>query len=212
MSTQSDNGKIETLTPVSTSESADAGEPKRGCGNRGNEGGCGTRRGRCGRKFLAVLAIVLVAGLAGSYIGKSWAQGGPHFFGMHRTALSGDPARMDERVDRMVRHFAVETDATPEQQQKLSAIAKAAAKDIVPMREQLNKARGQAVELLKAPNVDRAAIERLRSEQLQLADTVSKRITLAMGDVAEVLSPQQRQKIAGRLEQWNRHSGLSHKT
>ncbi len=207
MNTQSDNSKTESPSTTSAAGAAtDAGDGKRSICSRDGEG-CGRGGRRCGRKVLFVLGIVLVAGLAGSFIGKSFAHGGPAFFGMHGTSFSSDPARMEEGIDRMVRRFAGRTEATPEQQQKLSVIAKAAARDIMPVREQLQKARTQAVELLKAPAVDRAAIERLRSEQLQLADTVSQRITRAMGDAAEVLTPEQRQKIAGRMTEWMERSG-----
>lgn len=149
-----------------------------------------------------VVGIVLVAGLAGAFIGKSWAHGGPGFLGMHHAALASDPVRMDEGIERMVRRFAERTDATPEQREKLTTIAKGAAHDIAPLRDRLKAARGQAVALLKAPTVDRAAIERLRSEQLQLADTVSQRLTRAMGDAADVLTPAQREKVAGRMTEW----------
>lgn len=175
----------------------------------GDDGGrhFGHRRHRRGGFFFALI-VGLVAGAVGGYIGKSFAQGGPshygHFghFGMHRASASADPARMNEGIDRMVRHFAVETDASPAQQEKLSAIVKSAAADMAPIHDKLQAARKQAIELMKGDKVDRAAIERLRIEQVQLADTVSKRITLALGDAAEVLTPQQRQKVAGRLEQW----------
>lgn len=199
MNTQTGNGSTESPSPTATG--SEPGDGKRRCCGR-EDRGCHRGGRHCGRKFLVVLGIALVAGLAGSYIGKSWAHDGPRFFGTHHVAFGGDPARTDEQMERMVRHFAVEAGATPEQQQKLSAIAKAAARDIAPLRDQLKSARGQAIELLKAPGVDRAAIERLRSEQLQLADTASRRLTLAMGDVAEVLTPEQRQKLGGRLAQW----------
>lgn len=182
-------------TGVPSNTSSPSGEGDRHCGHR---------RHRRGGFFLALI-VGLVAGAAGGYIGKSFAQGGPSHFGhssMRHASVSADPARMNESIDRMVRHFAVETDASPAQQEKLSAIVKSAAADMAPIHDRLQAARKQAVELMKGDKVDRAAIERLRVEQVQLADTVSKRITLALGDAAEVLTPQQRQKVAGRLEQW----------
>ena len=44
--------------------------------------------------------------------------------------------------------------------------------------------------------IDRGALEGLRSDQLQAADTASRRLTQALADVAEVLTPYQRQKLA----------------
>ena len=48
---------------------------------------------------------------------------------------------MDERVERMVKHFAVEVDATPEQKEKLTTIAKGAARDLVPTAGKIKQAR-----------------------------------------------------------------------
>jgi Spy/CpxP family protein refolding chaperone len=49
---------------------------------------------------------------------------------------------------------------------------------------------------LTAPSIDRSAIERLRAEQMGLADTASKRIAQAVADASEVLNPDQRRKVA----------------
>jgi Spy/CpxP family protein refolding chaperone len=96
----------------------------------------------------------------------------------------------------MIKHLGVEVDATPEQQQKLAAIAKQAARDLAPMREEARATRKQAIELLSAPKVDRAAIEKLRAAKLQHADAASRRVTQALADAAEVLTPEQRTKLA----------------
>ena len=111
-----------------------------------------------------------------------------------------DPAAMDERIERMVKHFAVEVDATPEQRAKLTEIAKAAAKDLRPMREKVQDARRRGIELLAAPTIDRAAIERLRAEQIQAADVASRRLSQALADTAEVLTPEQRKQFAERFQ------------
>ena len=42
-------------------------------------------------------------------------------------------------------------------------------------------------------------MEKLRAEQIALADTVSKRVVQALGDAAEVLSPEQRRKLNDRF-------------
>ena len=49
---------------------------------------------------------------------------------------------------------------------------------------------------MTAPTIDRTAIERLRAEQIALAETASKRIAQALADAAEVLNPEQRKKVA----------------
>lgn len=117
----------------------------------------------------------------------------------------------EERIERMVKHLAVEVDATPEQQEKLAAIAKQAAKDLEPLRGQAMETRKQAMELFSQPSVDRAALEKLRVEKLQRADAISRRVTQALGDAAEVLTPEQRKKLAEHVERrrgrWGRQRG-----
>ena len=159
----------------------------------------GRRRG-----FLSTLLAALVAGAAGGYVGKSFAHGGP---GHWRDGMATDPAMMDQRVEHMIKRFARKVDASAEQKDKLAAIAKSAVHDLAPLREKARAARKQAIELLAGPNVDRPALERLRAEQIQLADEGSKRLTQALADTADVLTPEQRKKFAERLQHRHRWGG-----
>ena len=67
------------------------------------------------------------------------------------------------------------------------------------MREKIFAARQQARDLLFGQSVDRAGIEKLRSEQIGTVDALSKRLTQALADAAEVLTPEQRRKLEGLL-------------
>jgi len=158
------------------------------------------------RSFLRRAGLAtLVAALATGFGAGAWAQGGPGY-GMHGHAGRGfmggplDPAQMDLRVERMAKHMAVEVDATPEQTAKLAEIAKSAAKELRPMRQKVQEARRRGMELLAAPTVDRAAIEKLRSEQIAAADAASRRLSQALADAAEVLTPEQRKRLAEHLQ------------
>ena len=105
-------------------------------------------------------------------------------------------AVVEARADRAVRHLAIEIDATPEQQDKLRAIVRDGVKDLLPVREKLMAARATARELLTQDAVDRAAIEKFRTDMLATHDAVSRRLLQAVADAAEVLTPAQRRKIA----------------
>ena len=173
----------------------------------GPEPGQQPPRRRCRGKAWLVI-VVLAAGLTGAVVTKAFSRGpgfGPgHWHGamMGGPGMMGepfDPAQAEERADRMVRHMAIEIEATDAQQDKLRAVAKAAVKDLVPMREKVQSARLKARELLTQPTVDRGEIERFRTEQIALADTFSKRVTQAIGDAAEILTPDQRRKLNDRL-------------
>lgn len=159
-------------------------------------------------RFRRITLATLAGGVAAGFGWSAFARG-RHDHGHHGPMSA---AEMEERIDKMVKHLGIEIDATPEQQQKLSAIAKGAAKDLEPLRGQHREARREAIELLSAPNVDRAAIENLRAAKLQQADAASRRITQALADAAEVLTPEQRKKLAehaasrmGRRHGWGRH-------
>ena len=153
-----------------------------------------------GRRFTWIVGVALAAGLtAGALATKAFSRG-PGFGGpggWHHGFMRGPMIRpqIEDRADRMVRHLAIELDATNEQQDKLRAVVKGAVKDIVPMREKVQTARQQARKLLTEPTVNRAEIERLRAEQIALADQFSKRVAQALGDAGEILNLEQRKKL-----------------
>jgi Spy/CpxP family protein refolding chaperone len=103
----------------------------------------------------------------------------------------------------MLKHLYVEVDATDAQKQRLGPIVKAAARDLLPLRDRMRDARLQAVALLSQPSIDRAALEALRANQLQLAEQASKRLTQALADAADVLTPEQRKQLAERVTRWH---------
>ena len=118
-----------------------------------------------------------------------------------------DPEAMGKRIDAMVQWMLADVDATPEQRSKISAIAKAAATELAPLRSQHHEARRKTVELLTQPTIDRAQIERVRIEQMQLGDTATRRMTQALLDAADVLTPEQRAKLATK---WQEHRAHGH--
>jgi Spy/CpxP family protein refolding chaperone len=160
------------------------------------------RRGRIRRAFW-LAALVVAAGFAGAYANSALSQGPGfgHGFGSGRWHHQGgfmapfDPARAEDRADRMIRHLAIEVDATNEQQDKLRAVARATVRDLVPMREKAQAARGKAREMLTRDTVDRSEVERFRAEQVALAEAFSKRVAQAVSDAAEILTAEQRRKL-----------------
>jgi periplasmic protein CpxP/Spy len=168
---------------------------------------------RRSRRYLTIAAIVVAAGLSGAVATQAFSESGfgPgrwHGHGFGPGMMGGgpiDPARAEERADRMVRHLAVEIDASAEQQEKLRTIVKSAVKDLVPMREKAQAARQKARQLLTQPTIDRAAIEAFRAEQVAQVDAVSKRLTQVLTEAAEVLTPKQRAQIGERMEQRQGH-------
>lgn len=154
--------------------------------------------------MLAIAAIALAGAVIGAIVTNAFAYGGfggpggppdGMFFG-------GDPADVVKRVEKAVKHFAVEVEASDAQETRLIAIAKDLVRDIRPMREQFRDARKQAVDLLAAGTVDRAAVEQLRKTQMQRVDAISARVATAATEAAEVLTPDQRKALAERIERF----------
>ena len=147
----------------------------------------------------AVGAAIAVVGAALSWHGHAHAFGpGHHWQGGWEQA---DPETMGRRIEAMIAFRLAEIDATPEQKSRIAAIMKGAASDLAPAREQARELRRRSAQLLAAPTIARAQLEALRMQQTQLRDTISRRMLQATADAAEVLTPEQRARLAERRMQ-----------
>ena len=155
--------------------------------------------------FVALVVAVLIGAGAGGAASTAMGHGGfghhfGHFGGPHGDGGPMDPAEAQEHAERMVGHLAWAVDATAEQKQKLMAIAKAMTNDLMPLHEKIHAAHERVVALLRQPKTDRAALEALRAEQIALIDDVSKHLSQGLADAADVLTPEQRTKLA---QEWS---------
>jgi periplasmic protein CpxP/Spy len=164
-------------------------------------GAAGGRSGGWSR--VGWIAVGLVGGLLAG--GASvWAVGRDDFGGgmgrhrfMHR--LHGgpaDPSAAREHVKTGVRWALGFVDATPEQEQRVQAIAQDALADLLPLRERHRANRTAIHEALAGGTVDREALEQARRSELKLADQASARLAQAVADAADVLTPEQRSQLA----------------
>ena len=127
-----------------------------------------------------------------------------HHFHPHGGWLTTQAIPVDV-VEQRLDHVLRSVDATPDQQTRLHGIVEAAVKDLDPIRQHLAGTRAQITALLAAPQIDRAAVEQLRSERLAEMDQASKRMTQALLDAADVLTPEQRKKLADTAAEWQAH-------
>jgi Spy/CpxP family protein refolding chaperone len=139
-------------------------------------------------------AGIAAAGGLGLLVGAAQAQG----WGRGR---AGPGERGGRRMEYRIGRMLDDVGGTPEQKSRLVAIMQAAIADIRPLRDQAREARRQGLDLLAAPVIDRAALERTRAAQIQATDARSRRMVQAMADAAEVLTPEQRVKVAQRMKQ-----------
>jgi Spy/CpxP family protein refolding chaperone len=125
--------------------------------------------------------------------GFAWHHGGGRF--------GGGQFLTPGRIERMVNRVLWVVDGSTDQKQKIGAILRSAADDLYPLREKHMEGRQQIREVLAAPTIDRAKLEALRVQQMQLADTASKRLTAAIADAGDVLTPAQRADLGKRFDQ-----------
>ncbi len=169
-------------------------------------------KNRARRWTLAGLGVASVAAIAA--IGTGWhtkahafGPGGHGGFMGRGFGGAMDPEAMGKRLDAMVAFALADIDATADQKTRISVIAKQAATDLAPLRKMHMEARQKSMALLTQPTIDRAQLEALRVQQMQLGDTVSRRMLQAIADAAEVLNADQRAKLA---QKWQSRHGARH--
>lgn len=104
-----------------------------------------------------------------------------------------DPATADAHIGEMVDQ--VLADGTAEQKARLTAIIRSAHAEMARMHAQLGQAHERAHALLMQPQIDRAALEALRVEQVRQLDASSRRLVQSFADAAEMLTPEQRARL-----------------
>ena len=168
-------------------------DDKKGCCHSRHHSHC------CGRRWWAKLLVVTV--IAGGLFawhhhahGGQWCGFGP---GMNHSSLS-NPQRMQARAESMTNHMLGRVNATDAQRQQAALIAHAAVADLQPLLDAHRATRASLYSALSAETVDPAKLEKLRSETLQRADAVSRRLTQEVIELAAVLSPTQRRELLSR--------------
>ena len=157
------------------------------------------------RPWRRAAIATLIGGLAAGIGAKALAHGGPGGWhggwgggrGMHGEM---DPQAMQRRAEAMVKWWLADVDATEAQQKKVAEIMTATMTELRPLRAKHFEARKQVMDILSKPQIDRGALEAVRAQELQLAETFSRRITQSLADAAEVLTPEQRTKLAERMQ------------
>lgn len=153
------------------------------------------------RRGLAVgglaVAVVAGAGLVNAQAdGGGWGGGwGPRHGGMHERM--GGMGFMHGGMGRVLE----EIDATAEQEKKIWAIIDSTRSELRSTMIDFRNTREDVVDLLTASQIDREAAEKLRSERVAALDAASQKMTAALLDVAEVLTPEQRAELAEIIEE-----------
>jgi len=135
---------------------------------------------------------------------RSFGGHGGHGFGH---GLMQDPERAKAHAAVAVEWAFRAVDATDQQKEEGRVVIERLIDQLVPLREQHVAHRQAVARQLLEPQIDRAALEHLRSEGLGMADEASRIIVDGVADLAEVLSPEQRTEL---LELAHRFHGGEH--
>lgn len=137
-----------------------------------------------------VLVVALVGGTAAAWAHSQW----------------GDSDKIANHMEKRVRSTLEDVGASAAQQDQVAEIFKTAAQDLRAIKDQYPSGGHKELhQILTGPSIDRNRLEVLRSEHLRFADEASKRLTLALADAAEVLTPEQRTAVTEKMAKKRRH-------
>jgi len=144
-----------------------------------------------------------LAGLAalGAVAPRVWAfhgmqgHGFGHGHGGFGAQILKDPAAAKEHAGMAVEFALRGVNATDEQKQQARRVTDRLVDELGPIVEQHRGHREAIAKELAKPQIDRAAIEKLRQQELELADRASKLAVSGFADIADVLTVEQRQDL-----------------
>lgn len=163
------------------------------------------------RGFVAGLVLgTLGAGLLGFAIGATTpvANAALGAIGRHDFGHDGPPTPEEarEHAGWFVGFALHRLEATPDQEERVQKIVGDAIDEVFPVVTRHHANRDALHLILLAPTIDRAAIEKLRSEEMALADSLSRIVADTVADTAEVLTTEQRTALVEHLARF-RHRG-----
>ncbi len=128
------------------------------------------------------------------HFGKARGFGGGH-----------DPERVRAHTERAADWILALVDASDAQREDVLSVVGRTIDALQPLAEEHRATKGQWLAALSAPSVDPAELERLRVAELALAEQASGELVAGLADVAAVLTPEQRAKLADLAARFHDH-------
>lgn len=157
---------------------------------------------RLGRRARLTVAIVTLVGV-GAVLGAGATAQAARMGGWHGMGHNWGYAKTEERVRGRALDKAAwilgRIDATPEQETRVNEIITSLVGDLYPLRGEHREHRRRLITELARPRVDGDAVEKIRADELALADSASKKLVNALVGVTEILTIEQREELAGMI-------------
>jgi Spy/CpxP family protein refolding chaperone len=109
-------------------------------------------------------------------------------------ADAADHGALDDEHLRHLIHFILDRVDEPQRTQ-VGALAHAASSDLEALAERAAVARAPRAGLLLADRIDAQALERVRRDEMRVADERSQRVDRLLVDLATALTPEQRARL-----------------
>jgi periplasmic protein CpxP/Spy len=145
------------------------------------------------------ITVVAIAASLIAIVGGTLAYA--HSGGGHHGHTAGRGAK--DHLEHM-QAMLTQIGATDAQKAQIEGLLEPALEEMKAAHQSHSAAFKQFHDEITAASVDRARIESLRAAQVKSLDEASKRLVTAIGDAAEVLSPDQRAALAKQI---NKHHG-----
>jgi Spy/CpxP family protein refolding chaperone len=175
-----------------------------------NEQHCKHARGRkhrLGRRArLTLAAVTLVSAgviLGAAATAQAERMGGWSAMGHHWGGAKSEQQVRERALDKAAWMLG-RIDATAEQEAEINAIVNALVGELYGLRGAHREHRRQLIAELARPQLDREALEKIRIEELGLADSASKAVLNAVAEASQVLSIEQREELAGMIARHRR--------
>ena len=165
---------------------------------------CAIRSPRCARRSIwprtFTIIGVLTLGVALGAGSLAFAAGMEH--------MGWQPGHRLAMLQGVVQKALDSVGASSAQEAKVHDIIAAKFTEIAPNPEEHDAMRKQALELLSAPTIDRAAVEKMRADVVAKFDAKSKAVVGGLLDIADQLTPPQRTALAAEIEEMRAHGPM----